>query len=378
MKRTLEDRVRETLFGLSVFALFGILIACGGGGGGGGGGTDTTTSNNTTNTTANNNNTTTTTGSTNGSLFPDQIFYSVADATGDALYRIKPDGTANSLFVDLPADVPNAALNEAGDRYAFFVETDIDQGAGVDLRYNLYTNTTVSTSGALRLTPQNTINDYWNFIFVGTVQFTPDGSKIIFTGARTEGEFGVYKVDTVGGNLVRIGDGEEAQLNLAGNRIVATHVIGGDGEIISFDMNGNGDQQLTNNADEDFMPQWSKDGTQIVFSTDRNSGQFDIYRMSQTGSSVTPITNTTDDEYGPSLNGDGTQVSFVQLSGPIDEYGVYRQAVTAGTPASVILSPSVGLQSYWTPNPPAGRSLAGSGSMQLGSPHRPRFKRLKR
>ena len=135
------------------------------------------------------------------------------------MFRIKPDGTSDILFVDLPANVPNAALNEAGDKFAFFAESDRDPGPGVDLIYDVWVNSSVSTgAGALRLTPPN-IDPNNDFVFVGSIQFTPDGSKIVFTAEkRGETTFGIYTVNAGGGSLTRIGDGEEAQINLAGTK----------------------------------------------------------------------------------------------------------------------------------------------------------------
>ena len=186
------------------------------------------------------------------------------------------------------------------------------------------------------------------------MEFTPDNSKIVFTAARSENEFGIYTVNFGGGALTRIGDGEEAQLNLAGTKLVITRVISGAGEIGTLNLNGSGFTRLTNNAIEDFMPQWSKDGAQIVFSTDRNGGQFDVYRMNANGSSLTQLTSTSLDEYGPSLNDAGDQVAFVILSGDVGAYGLYRRPVGAGSATPVVLSPVMNQQAYWTPDPGSG------------------------
>jgi hypothetical protein len=366
-------RQREAIIGLLLFTIVGIIIGCGGGGGGGGG-TNTTTSTNTTSTTTT---ATTTTGSTNGSLFPDQIFYPEADSTGISVFRIKPDGTSNTLFQDLPAAVPNAAINEAGNKFAFFHESDRDPGPGVDLIYDVWLNSTISTgAGAIQLTPSNA-DPNLDFVSVGSIQFTPDDAKVVFTAEkRGSTTFGVYVVNVNGTGLVKIGDGEEAQVNLAGTKLVITRVFSGAGEIGTMNLDGTGFARLTNNANEDFMPQWSKDGTQIVFSTDRNSGQFDVYRMNANGSSVTQLTNSGEDEYGPSLNGDGTLVAYVILSGDVAGYGIYKNTVGSFTSAPVFLDSAIGQQVYWTlitTNALGGRSPVGFGSVQLGAPQRPRL-----
>lgn len=395
MRNPQRNPFREAVTGLCVFALCGTFIACGGGGGGGGGtvttGTNSTNSTNTTTTSTTTTATTTgtgtsTTGTSTGTLFPDQIFYGIADGNGKTLHRIMPDGSGDQVFATLPTTIPNATVNNAGDAYAFFVELDADPGPNVDIRYNLFRNNSVNTAGALRLTPQNGSNNFWNFLYVGTVQYTPDGTKIIFTAATAENDFGIYSVNAGGGALTRLtstgvaNQYEEAMINLAGDKIVATRLFGGAGEIYTMDITLGGAGvanivNVSNNAAEDFMPQWSKDGTKIVFSSDRNAGQFDILWMNANGSNVALLAGDARDEYGPSLNNDSTFVAYTILSGDIDQFGLYKKDTVGGLAGSLVLNSGIVQQVYWTPDPPPNRSVSRFGGVQLGRPMRPRLSR---
>jgi len=167
-------------------------------------------------------------------------------------------------------------------------------------------------------------------------------------------------------------------VNLAGTKIVATRLFGGAGDIYTMDIINGGAGvanvvNVTNNAAEDFMPQWSKDGAKIVFSTDRNSGQFDIYWMNANGSNLALLTGDTRDEYGPSLNNDSTFVAYTILSGDIDQFGLYKKDTVGGIPGSLVLDSGIVQQVYWTPDPPPNRSISRFGGVQLGRPMRPRL-----
>jgi Tol biopolymer transport system component len=48
--------------------------------------------------------------------------------------------------------------------------------------------------------------------------------------------------------------------------------------------------QLTDNADDDFIPQASPDGSLILFVSDRDDVEGDIYTMTSEGTAVTRLT----------------------------------------------------------------------------------------
>jgi Tol biopolymer transport system component len=219
---------------------------------------------------------------------------------------------------------------------------------------------------------------------VGTVQYTPDGSKIIFTASVGDNDFAIYSVNAGGGALTRLtatgiaNQYEEAWINLAGSKIVATRVSGGAGDIVTMDITNGGAgvnniTNVTNNPAEDFMPQWSKDGTKIVFSTDRNSGQFDIYWMNANGTNLALLAGDVTDEYGPSLNDAGTFVAYTVLSGDINSFGLYKKDTAGGLAGSLVLDSGIVQQVYWTPDPPPNRSHSPMGGVQFGRPMRPRL-----
>lgn len=75
----------------------------------------------------------------------------------------------------------------------------------------------------------------------------------------------------------------DASFSPDGSRILFTAVDrGGDLEIYVVDVDGAGLRALTDNDANDYFPNWSPDGSTIVFSSNR-SGVLDIYLMDADG-----------------------------------------------------------------------------------------------
>lgn len=58
-----------------------------------------------------------------------------------------------------------------------------------------------------------------------------------------------------------------------------------------MNADGSGQTQLTNNAGQNYYPNWSPDGRRIAFQTYFSGTYADIYIMNADGSGVTNITN---------------------------------------------------------------------------------------
>src|SRR5579862_4344873 len=176
-----------------------VVIGCGGGGGVGGTGTTTATATGTTGATASTTTTTSstgTTGSVTGSLPPNVLIYSFIDPN-DATFShvlvdyISPDGTGNTAYANYTngndtTNGPNtqpayfwAAPNPtpAANKSNAFAFSYMNATTGL---WDVYTNTTVSITGAKQITTKS-------FSGVNTVQFTPDGTKLVFTAISGSG-----------------------------------------------------------------------------------------------------------------------------------------------------------------------------------------------
>jgi TolB protein len=83
--------------------------------------------------------------------------------------------------------------------------------------------------------------------------------------------------------------------------------------------NGTGQTQLTTTGDNvlNFEPGISPDGSKIVFQRDDMSGAtgYDIWVMDANGSNQTQLTNSTDGEVSPEFSPDGTKIVYVRQTG---------------------------------------------------------------
>ena len=81
------------------------------------------------------------------------------------------------------------------------------------------------------------------------------------------------------------------------------------GEIFTINIDGTQPTRLTHNHAADANPQWSPDGTQIVFTSDR-TGNMDIFIMDADGGRQRPIITHAAFDAGPSWAPDNRHIVF--------------------------------------------------------------------
>jgi Tol biopolymer transport system component len=64
-----------------------------------------------------------------------------------------------------------------------------------------------------------------------------------------------------------------------------------------MNADGSGQTRVTTNADSDYEPAWSRDGSQIAFTSQRD-GNEEIYVMNPDGTGQTRLTNNTASDAG--------------------------------------------------------------------------------
>ena len=83
-----------------------------------------------------------------------------------------------------------------------------------------------------------------------------------------------------------------------------------------FVMNADGSDQvnLTNGSATDYFPSWSSDGSRIAFASGRaGGGVLDVYMMDADGSNVTRLTDTPAHDGWPAWSPDGNRIAFTSL-----------------------------------------------------------------
>lgn len=341
----------------AVFAA--IVIGCGGGGGGGGGSTSATAGSSAGSDAGSSaggvtDGTTAGTDGGVGSLPQDRIFY--AEATEDALhYNVlftSEDHTVTGTYAsNLSFDTPSSPDPSAANQIVFAAKPS---GA---TKFGIYRNTTISTVGATTIVG----NIYGE---IDSIEVARDGSRVVFVAAVTAGgTLGVYSVSTtVGSAPTKLDNALEASLSSSGDRVVYSNFPAGGSlpNIYVRKFSESTSHQLTNNTLDEADPQFSKDGTKVVFA--QQVGTTDRFRLAtvdlSTGTLTTLDPIPTASVRGPSFNGDASRISFVVQSPTDSVNGIYTTDTATGTTLTQVVS-SIMLQTstYWSTT--SGRSVGG-------------------
>lgn len=148
--------------------------------------------------------------------------------------------------------------------------------------------------------------------------WSPDGTKIAFTTDRDGAFSSIYTMNADGSNQMKVGtfaSGSEGTQAWSpdGTRFAFTRYIGGtsaaQAEIFVMNVDGSNAVRLTTNSVVEDQPNWSPDGTQIVFGSGRD-GNGEIYIMNADGSNQTRLTSHPAIDHTPVWSPEGIQIAF--------------------------------------------------------------------
>ena len=226
------------------------------------------------------------------------------DGVPGEIYTMHPDGAGQRNLTRSPYSETCPSFSPDGKRIAFLRDWQALYVMNAD------------GSGEAALFP----NDSAQFRSVMCADWSPDGSKLAFTGITHDepNQQDVYVVGADGSGLKRLttsaADDSAPRWSPDGQRIAFSSIrdrVPGEVNFEIYVMNADGSNQtrLTHNTKFDHSPAWSPDGTRLVF-TSRRDDNFEIYSMNAAGGGETRLTDNEGDDVDAEWSPDGTKLVF--------------------------------------------------------------------
>lgn len=122
-------------------------------------------------------------------------------------------------------------------------------------------------------------------------------------------------------------------------------------DIMRMDANGEDVSNLTRHGALDTHPEWSPNGRQVAFSSNRD-GDYNLYLMDADGSNLRRLTDGPDFEQNPTWSPTGREIAYVTVSPGVD--GIYVVDVARGAAREVAVQPpgiwALGGAPRWSPD----------------------------
>lgn len=226
-----------------------------------------------------------------------------SDRDGDSeIFVINADGSNLTQLTNNTADDDKPSWSKDGRRIAFESNVDGD--------YEIFVMD-ADGSNLTQLT-NNNFDDYGP-------SFSPDGSQIAYHSTQT-GNIDIYVMNADGSSAERITSNVTAidrspSWSPDGSQLIYFSDSSGGRELYTIDIQTGTLTRLTDNQYYDGQPDWSLNGTQVVFASTRQGTNPDIYIMRIDGTNVVRITDdpATDDD--PVWSPDGRQIVFESTRG---------------------------------------------------------------
>ncbi len=161
--------------------------------------------------------------------------------------------------------------------------------------------------------------------------WSPDGTRITYWDNNT-GDLYMMVVSSRQTTKLPVGFPiEHPKWSLDGNALVFDRVP--DFDIYTFDLATFAATNLTPGHEKDRLAAWSPDGKRIMFGTEVETDNYDLFVMDADGSDPPSLLSTPHNEATGSWSANGSTIAFYAM--PTDTYELYTMPATGGTPTQI-------------------------------------------
>jgi Tol biopolymer transport system component len=198
-----------------------------------------------------------------------------------------------------------------------------------------------------------------------SISISADGGRIAYSAYRETANVWTMAIPERGAVSI-----SQATPVTAGEQIIESVAVSGDGRWLAFDSDRSGNQdvyrmpvaggepeQLTADPQDEFGPTWSPDGKEITFHSFRN-GNRDVFIVPASGGQPEPVVVGPAQERNPRWSANGQQLVFASdESGRYEVYSVTRKGDRWGTPTRLTSNLAAGNRGRFACSPD-GRFIA--------------------
>lgn len=218
--------------------------------------------------------------------------------------RNRLNTTSNAVFSPLPGEYSRWDLS-AGNLLAVAIQT-------ADLKADIWVGK-ADGGGLVNLTREPDL--YYG------LQWSPNGKKLAYVQLNPNGQPGqnIFVVSANGQDKIRLtpdGQNFEPQWSPDGSKILFTSQRGNLMHLYVVNADGSNLQQLTQGEQNDYRGKWSPDGSKIIYTSDKlamtthNLNGEEIFVVNADGSKPQQLTNNGFQDTDPVWSPDGSQIAF--------------------------------------------------------------------
>ena len=204
---------------------------------------------------------------------------------------------------------------------------------------------------------ENLTEDFEGAVSRSPATWAPNGTVVAFAGKPTgaepgnEGDLFLASTEGLGTVPLQLGAASEEDRPVIGP-IGTTIVFISDGEAEEFelyllDIEANAVGRLTNYEDRDSSPTWSPDGSQIAFRR-RVDGNSEIFVMNADGTNVRQLTDHPAFDGDPHWSPDGSEIIFT--SDRAGNYDIWVMNADGSGQAQITDHPAADEYPWWSPD----------------------------